>query len=123
MPVLQFLALPLGVLSFLFCFINLLRTLSKRNKGWQVLMFASLSCGMLTMLSEHGMIYAWVAHNDMSALLDVVPFMNHAFTGMVLAEIILNGIVLVLNLLHKEKKPETNQETRQEKKHRKKQEK
>lgn len=89
--------IPLGILAFLFAIINLLRALNGKKKGWTVLLFLSLSCGVLVMLTEYLMINRWVQKGDWSALMDVVPTMSIVFSILVIAGIILNGIVLIKN--------------------------
>ena len=42
--------LLMGILAFGFVIANLIRAALGKRRGWQVLLFASLSCGALTML-------------------------------------------------------------------------
>ena len=90
--------IPLGILAFGFAVINLIRTMFDKSKGWQILLFLSLSCGVLEMYVQYLMINQWVAKSDWSALMDVVPSMSIMFTFIIFTGIILNGVVLRLNL-------------------------
>ena len=44
--------LLMGILAFGFVIANLIRAALGKRRGWQVLLFASLSCGELTMLGN-----------------------------------------------------------------------
>ncbi len=93
--------LPFGALSIGFAVANFMRSLYHKNRGWQILLFASLSFEALTMLSEYCMIDRWVSVADWSALMDVVPTMCYTLTICVVGGILLNGAALVLNLSKK----------------------
>lgn len=87
-----------GLLAYVFVLVNLSRTARGKQNGWQVLLFASLSCGALTMLCEYQMVNIWVQHGDIAALCDVVPSMVPLLTGALLVGLLLNLLVLLANL-------------------------
>lgn len=87
-----------GLLAYVFVLVNLSRTARGKQNGWQVLLFASLSCGALTMLCEYQMVNVWVQHGDMAALCDVVPSMVPLLAGALLVGLLLNLLVLLANL-------------------------
>lgn len=89
--------IPLGFLAFGFVIINIIRTFLGKRKGWQVLMFLSLSCGLLEVLAQYQMIHKWVNMEDWAALLDVVPSMSNVLMIASILGIALNGMVFVLN--------------------------
>lgn len=78
--------------------INLIRSALGKRKGWQVLMFGSLACGVITVLKEYRMVAQWLRWGDMAAVQDVVPVMAETLQTAVLAGLLLNLAVLILNL-------------------------
>ncbi len=93
---------PCGGAAFALVILNLLRTLAGRRRGWQALLFASLSFGALTMLCEYQIVNGWVQKGDISALLDVVPSMAQVLGAALAVGIFLNFFVLFLNLVKKD---------------------
>lgn len=87
----------LGGLAFLLAIVNLVRTLLGKGRGWQSLMFASLSCGSLALLEEYRMVSRWLQQGDMAALYDVVPTLAQWLTTALFLGIALNLAVLLLN--------------------------
>lgn len=87
-----------GAAALLLVLINLARGLLRKCRGWQILLFASLSCGALSILSGFQMVHNWVRHGDWSALEDVVPTEAAVLTIAVCAGIILNFLSLWINL-------------------------
>lgn len=83
--------------AFLLAIINLGRSCKGKYKGWQELMFASLSCGVLAVLTEYRMVNTWLSHGDMPAVMDVVPGMSGILTAAACLGIVLNLLVLVIN--------------------------
>ena len=94
--------IPCGGAAFALAIVNLLRTFAGRRRGWQVLLFASLSFGALTMLCEYQMVNGWVQKGDVSQLLDVVPSMAHVLGAALAVGIGLNFLALLLNLVRKD---------------------
>lgn len=86
-----------GSMAFLLVIINFIRALLSKKKGWQILMFASLSCGAVTVLEEYRMVNRWLQHGDMAALGDVVPALTQTLTTALYIGIGLNLIVLLIN--------------------------
>ncbi|MCI9057565.1 MAG: hypothetical protein HFF76_09965 [Oscillospiraceae bacterium] len=90
--------LLMGILAFGFVIANLIRAALGKRRGWQVLLFASLSCGALTMLCMVQMVNNWVQKEDWSALLDCVPAMASWLTIALCLGILLNLLALCLHL-------------------------
>ena len=90
-----------GGAAFLLTALNLVRTLLGKNQGWQVLLYAALSCGALTVLEQYRMVSNWIARGDMAAIYDVVPGMTDVLTVALAVGLLLNLLVLVLNLWKK----------------------
>lgn len=86
-----------GSMAFLLAIINLIRSFTAKNKGWQIMMFASLSCGAITILEEYQQVSIWLQHGDMAAIEDVVPTLTHTLTIALYIGIFLNLIVLLVN--------------------------
>lgn len=87
-----------GAAAFLLVIINLIRTFLGKRRGWQVLLFASLSCGALTVLEEYRMVARWLQWGDLAAVQDVVPTMAGTLQTAVWIGVLLNLAVLALNL-------------------------
>lgn len=88
----------LGGLAYLFVIVNLCRTITGKNKGWEILSFCSLSFGALTVLDQYRMVDHWLAWENMNSISNVVPAVSRSLTITVLAGILLNLLVLILNL-------------------------
>lgn len=63
----------LGTAAFVLVIVNLVRAAMGKRRGWPVLLFASLSCGILALVYALLTINGYVREWDASALLDVVP--------------------------------------------------
>ncbi|MBR3704214.1 MAG: hypothetical protein IKM11_01830 [Oscillospiraceae bacterium] len=87
-----------GAAAFLLTAVNLVRILMGKRRGWQVLVFAALSCGALALLDAYRMVAAWFASGDMAALYDVVPTLTNVLTIATVVGLVLNLLVLILNL-------------------------
>lgn len=92
-----------GGAAFVLVILNLIRTLAGKQNGWQVLLFTSLSCGVMTVLKEYQMVAQWLTWGDMAAVHDVVPAVARTLRGSVAIGLLLNLAVLILNL-RKERK-------------------
>ena len=86
-----------GGAAFLLALVNLTRSLAGKRAGWQILMFASLSCGVITVLEEYRMVARWLQWGDLPAVQDVVPTMAGTLRTAVGIGLLLNLVVLVLN--------------------------
>ena len=86
-----------GGIAFITVIINLILIYVGKHKYCNILVFISLSSGLIAMLSEYSLINMWVQAEDMSALLDVVPSMNNVLKSVVYIGIILNGIAVFVN--------------------------
>ena len=87
-----------GGAAFLLVIINLIRTLLGKRRGWQVLMFSSLSCGAVTVLKEYQMVAQWLRWGDLAAVQGVVPTLANTLQTAVWVGILLNLAALILNL-------------------------
>lgn len=87
-----------GAAAFLLVIINLIRTVLGKHRGWQALLFASLSCGGLTVLEEYRMVAQWLQWGELAAVQDVVPTMAGTLQTALWIGVLLNLAVLVLNL-------------------------
>ena len=99
-----------GGAAFALVLVNLIRTLAEKRNGWQVLLFASLSCGVMTVLKEYQMVAQWLTWGDMAAVHDVVPAMARTLRVSVAAGLLLNLAVLALNLRKERKQAGRNAE-------------
>ena len=86
-----------GGMAFVLGIVNLGRCVCGKKCGWQALMFGSLSCGLLTVLTEYRMVNDWLQWGDLPAVGDVVPSMTPLLTTAVWIGIGLNLLVLLLN--------------------------
>jgi len=87
----------LGGIAYLLAIINLVRSLMGCGKGWQTLMFLSLSFGTLTVLEEYRMVNEWLAWGELGSVINVVPNVSGVLTPAVYIGILLNLIILVIN--------------------------
>lgn len=90
--------LVFGAMAFLLTVVHLVRTLMGRRRGWQVLLYAALSCGALALLEAYRMVSAWFARGDMAALYDVVPTLTNVLTAALALGLAINLFILILNL-------------------------
>ena len=88
----------LGALAFILVIVNIVRCWIGKAKGWEVLMFLSLSSGALALVAEYQMISRWALASDWSAIQDVAPSMGGILLWLALFGIVLNAVVLYLNV-------------------------
>lgn len=86
-----------GVIAFVAVVLNIIFLFNKRYKYCIVLVWISLSSGLIVLLSMYRLINLWVQAEDMSSLMDVVPTMSNVLAGIVLIGIILNAIVVFVH--------------------------
>ena len=91
----------LGMLAFACAGVNLMLGSYGKKKAWLPLLVASLSLGLLSLVSGYFAILSWVSAEDWSALMDVVPAMSKACGAAALVGIALNVCVLIQNLRKK----------------------
>lgn len=91
-----------GGIAFIAVIFNFILVLNDKHKYCSLLVWVSLSGGLVAMSSMYSLINSWVQEGDMSALMDVVPTMNNVLIGVILIGIILNAIVV---FLHHKKRP------------------
>jgi len=96
-----------GILAFLFVIVNIIRGAAGKNDGWRKLLFCSLFCGVLALLSALQMIHRWARREVIDALLDVVPTLTSVCSWALCLGIALNFLALWLHL-RAEKDGETN---------------
>ncbi len=86
-----------GALAFFTGIANLVRNIKGNHNGWEVLLFVSLSSGILALLAQYHMIGKWALAGDWSAIQDVAPHMGSMLTWIVIIGIFLNSVVVYLN--------------------------
>jgi len=87
-----------GGTAFLLTAVNFIRALMNRHKGWEVLLFASLSCAILTVLLEYRMVAHWLHWGEWNAVENAVPFLSNTLSTAVFIGLLWNFLVLVLHL-------------------------
>lgn len=88
----------LGYAAFALVAANLVQAALGKRRGWQALLFASLSCGALALTCSLLEIEAYVREGDASALLDVVPALAKLSVWAVCLGVALNLLALYLHL-------------------------
>ena len=88
----------LGAAAFVLVVVNLARAAMGKRRGWQALLFASLSCGILTLVYALLSIGNYVQEWDDSSLLDVVPTLTALSAWAACLGIALNFLALWLHL-------------------------
>ena len=81
-----------GLAAILFAILNVIWTLRHRDAKW--FRYFSLSFTILTLCAEYSQVSHWVAREDWSALLDVIPYTSDSICGLAVASILINGISL-----------------------------
>ena len=81
-----------GLAAILFAILNVIWTLRHRDAKW--FRYFSLSFTILTLCAEYSQVSRWVAREDWSALLDVIPYTSDSICGLAVASILINGISL-----------------------------
>lgn len=76
-----------------------------RKKDFTIPMVIALALTSLELVSEYSLAAKWVETNDMSALLDVVIYMDNALWVLTILSITLNILPLVLSKITKTLKP------------------
>lgn len=88
----------LGAAAFVLVVVNLVRAAMGKRRGWPVLLFASLSCGILALVYALLTINGYVREWDDSALLDVVPTLAVLSAWAACLGIVLNLLALWLHM-------------------------
>ena len=97
-----------GAAAFILALVNLVRAAMKKPRGWQVLLFASLSCGGLSMMCALQAVSFWAKREDWSGIMDVVPTLAAVCSWALCLGIVLNFLALWLHLRAKKSKEGTN---------------
>ena len=87
-----------GGCAFILVIANLLRASMKISRGWQILLFASLSCGGLSMVCALKMVGEYVQEWLVDSLLDVAPTLTALSSWAACLGIALNLLALWLHL-------------------------
>ncbi len=85
----------LGLIAFGLAGVNLMLYSLGKAKHWKLLLFLSMSFGLVAAWAVLVMVANWVHMEDWSALMDVVPAMLKVMAVAVGVGIVLNGMVLV----------------------------
>ncbi|MDE6932172.1 MAG: hypothetical protein K2P37_05735 [Oscillospiraceae bacterium] len=88
----------LGFAAFALVTANLLRAALGKRRGWQLLLFASLTCGALALLCALLEVDAYVREWLPSSLLDVVPALVKLSVWAACLGLVLNLLALYLHL-------------------------
>lgn len=88
----------LGAAAFVLVIVNLARAAMGKRRGWRVLLFASLSCGILALVYALLTIKGYVREWDDSSLLDVVPTLTVLSAWAACLGIVLNLLALWLHM-------------------------
>lgn len=88
----------LGAAAFVLVIVNLARAAMGKRRGWQALLFASLSCGILALVFALLTIKGYVREWDDSSLLDVVPTLTVLSAWAACLGIVLNLLALWLHM-------------------------
>lgn len=83
-----------GAASILFTLFHAYTALD-RKRGTDVMAFAAFGCTALTLFFEYRMVGRWVAAEDWTALMDVVPSSSNMLTVYTLLLVLVNGILLI----------------------------
>lgn len=87
-----------GAAAFILALVNIVRAAMKKPRGWQVLLFASLSCGGLSMMCALQAVSFWAKREDWSGIMDVVPTLAAVCSWALCLGIVLNFLALWLHL-------------------------
>lgn len=88
----------LGCAAFVLVVVNLCRAAMGKRRGWQALLFASLSCGVLALLCALLAVDAYVQEWLADSLLDVVPTLVKLSAWAVCLGLALNLLALYLHI-------------------------
>ena len=97
-----------GAAAFILALVNLVRAAMKKPRGWQVLLFASLSCGGLAMTCALQAVSFWAKREDWAGIMDVVPTLAAVCSWAMCLGIILNLLALWLHLRAEKSKEDIN---------------
>ena len=81
-----------GPLAIIFAVLNVIWTLKHKEAKW--FRYLSLSFTILTLCAEYSQVSRWVAREDWSALLDVIPYTSDGICGLAIASILINSVSL-----------------------------
>lgn len=87
-----------GCAAFILASANLIRAALRKRQRWQLFLFASLSCGGLSLLCALQMVREYVEGWLVASLLDVVPALAGVSTAAACLGIVLNFLALWLHL-------------------------
>lgn len=93
--------LVFGAAAFLLALLCLGRAIAGKERGWTLLLYGSLACGVLSLLEEYRAAVDWVRWEDWSALMDVLPNVEPILTAAVLTGL---GLDLAAVLIYERRK-------------------
>lgn len=102
--------LLMGVSAFILVVVNLVRAVMKNSRGWQILLFASLSCGGLAMMCALEAASYWARRGDWSGIMDVIPTLTSVCSWALCLGILLNLLALWLHLRVEKTKKEAKRD-------------
>lgn len=91
----------LGCAAFVLVAVNLFQAALGKHRGWQILLFASLSCGALALMCALLTVGAYVREWLAASLMDVVPTLVKLSAWSVCLGLVLNLLALYLHLRSK----------------------
>lgn len=83
-----------GAASILFTLLHAYTVFDKK-RGARWMAFAAFGCTILTLFSEYRLISRWVAAEDWTALMDVVPYTSAYVTAYTVLLLLVNGLILL----------------------------
>lgn len=92
-----------GLVAFIAAIANLMYITRNEYKYCNILVFISLTAGLLALLGEYSLINGWIVKEDFSAMLDIFPSMYGIVRAAVSVGIVLNGIAVYFDFKRKNK--------------------
>lgn len=83
-----------GAASILFTLLHAYAVFDKKRCS-RLMAFAAFGCTILTLFSEYRLISRWVAAEDWTALMDVVPYTSAYLTFYTLILLLVNGLIFL----------------------------
>ena len=88
-----------GLLALLFILINIIKLVTKKRNNWSLFCIASLSFVSLAILSDYHQVLNAVNRNDVSYILDVIPYLKSFITPPTFFGVFVNLIICILNTI------------------------
>lgn len=85
-----------GAASILFTLLHAYRVFDRKKEArWMA--FAAFGCTILTLFSEYRLLSRWVAAQDWTALMDVVPYTSAYVTAYTVLLLLVNGLIFLFD--------------------------